>query len=146
MSAEQSSTNVSIIGAWSIKGTPLSDGDPSKPFLGVAIFTEDGYVATSSTLYTQSAGAWKMLSPTCIHFSLVEPMIGGGTWIGSFYHFAAAVNLSNDGLSFSTSTSTPVQTLFRGPDGNILNEMTILLEGERIQIGSPETLPLQISQ
>jgi len=140
---EQTSPNLSIVGAWSIVGTLLSGGDPSKPFLGVAIFTADGYIATSSTFYTQSAGAWRTLSSTCIQFSLVEPMVGGGAWIGDFYDYAAKVDLSGDGLSFSTPEDTPMQTLLRGPDGNIITPMQINLTGVRIQVGVPETLPQQ---
>lgn len=146
INTEQTSTNASIVGAWSIKGTLLSGGDPGRSFLSVAIFTGDGCVATSGNSYTQSAGAWKTLSPSSIRFSLVEPMISGGAWIGNFYYYAAEVNLSGDGLSFSTPPNTPIQALLRGPDGNIRTEMTLLLEGERIQIGPPSTLPLQMAK
>jgi hypothetical protein len=142
--AEQVSANVSIVGAWSIVGTLLSGGDPNRPFLWVAIFTTDGCMAMSSSFYTQSAGIWRSLSPTSIQFSLVEPFIGGGAWIGDFYNYAAEVNISSDGLSFSMPASTPMQTLLRGPDGEIITPMSILLTGTRIQVGPPETLPRQI--
>lgn len=141
--AEQASANVSIIGAWSITGTPLSGGDPNRPFLGVAIFTADGCMATSYTSYAQSAGTWRSLSPTSIQFSQVEPVVGGGAWIGDFYDYAAEVNISSDGLSFSTPASTPMQMLLRGPDGKIITPMSITLTGTRIQIGPPDTLPRQ---
>jgi hypothetical protein len=142
--AEQGSANVSIVGAWSIVGTLLSGGDPNRPFLWVAIFTADGCMAMSSTFYTQSAGTWRSLSPTSIQFSLVEPMIGGGAWIGDFYDYAAEVNISSDGLSFSMPASIPMQTVLRGPDGKIITPMSIILTGTRIQVGPPDTLPRQI--
>lgn len=140
------STRISIVGAWNMKGTVLSGGDTGKPVLGIAIFTADGCVATSGNAYTQSAGVWKTVSPSSIQFSLVEPLISGGVWSGSFYYSAAEVSLSGDGLSFSTPAGTPLQALLRGPDGNARTEMTILLEGERIQIGIPSTLPVQMAK
>ncbi len=113
------------------------------PFLGVAIFTADRCVATSSTSYAQLVGVWKPLNFTSIQFSLVGPIIGKGAWLGNLYEDAAKVDLSGDGLSFSTPVAVPVRILVRGLDENVISLTWINLVGTRIQVGVPDTLPRQ---
>lgn len=136
---EQTSSGLSIVGAWSIVGTLLKGEESNMPFLGVAIFTADRCVATSSTSYAQLVGVWKPLNFTSIQFSLVGPMIGEGAWLGNLYEYAAKVDLSGDGLSFSTPVAVPV----RGLDENVISLTWINLVGTRIQVGVPDTLPRQ---